>query len=327
MRIQSTRDFSERGLDAYFTCPEAIESLILLEGDRLPQRIWEPAAGDGAIVKPLRARGRIVHASASCTRPTSRITVCRAAASWIPVRPDPADRRADGLVTNPPYGLAQEFAAKALDEVPYVALLVRTNFLMDGEARGRWLDRKQPTRVYYLLPRLPMMHRHGWEGTQVDEQHPALLGRLGGRRAACVAPARLLAGTAHNRKAADVLLAQAVSVPLEPAVELLSHAALLGWRRRDIPRHAAQPLAHFLEFFEKISPHVAALGPEGQRLAPLDLPPDPTEPGGSFCGTLSGRQHHRGSLIRWRWPRPLRSCFSCSSSAASTSRSSSSLIR
>jgi hypothetical protein len=69
MRIQSTRDFSERGLDAYFTCPEAIESLILLEGDRLPQRIWEPAAGDGAIVKPLRARGphrarvRIVHAS------------------------------------------------------------------------------------------------------------------------------------------------------------------------------------------------------------------------------------------------------------------------
>jgi hypothetical protein len=92
MRIQSTRDFSERGLDAYFTCPEAIESLILLEGDRLPQRIWEPAAGDGAIVKPLRARGRIVHASASCTRPTSRITVCRAAASWIPVRPDPADR-------------------------------------------------------------------------------------------------------------------------------------------------------------------------------------------------------------------------------------------
>jgi hypothetical protein len=31
MRIQSTHDFNERGLDAYFTCPEAIESLILLE--------------------------------------------------------------------------------------------------------------------------------------------------------------------------------------------------------------------------------------------------------------------------------------------------------
>jgi hypothetical protein len=48
--------------------------------------------------------------------------------------------------------------------VPYAALLVRTNFLMDGEGRGRWLDRHPPTREYYLLPRLPMMHHDGWSG-------------------------------------------------------------------------------------------------------------------------------------------------------------------
>jgi hypothetical protein len=63
MRVQSTHDFSERGLDAYFTCPEAIEALILLEGDRIPQRIWEPAGGNGAIVLPLQATGRTVLAS------------------------------------------------------------------------------------------------------------------------------------------------------------------------------------------------------------------------------------------------------------------------
>ena len=63
MRINSTHDFGSRGLDAYFTCPEAIRSLILLEGSRLPQRIWEPAAGDGAIVRELVASGRFVVAS------------------------------------------------------------------------------------------------------------------------------------------------------------------------------------------------------------------------------------------------------------------------
>jgi hypothetical protein len=167
MRIQSTHDFGERGLDAYFTCPEAIEALILLEGDRLPQRIWEPAAGNGAIVKPLRSTGRIVHASdiADYGLPGCHIM------DYLST-PTPPKGWADGIVTNPPYGRAQEFAAKALAEVPYVALLVRTNFLMDGEERGRWLDRNPPTGTYYLLPRLPMMHRHGWEGVRSTSNTP-----------------------------------------------------------------------------------------------------------------------------------------------------------
>ena len=63
MRIQSSHDFSARGLDAYWTCPEAIRSLIVLESGRIPRRIWEPAAGTGAIVMPLRDAGHIVTAS------------------------------------------------------------------------------------------------------------------------------------------------------------------------------------------------------------------------------------------------------------------------
>jgi hypothetical protein len=86
--------------------------------------------------------------------------------------PTPPTGWADGIVTNPPYGSAQEFAAKALDEVPYVALLVRTNFLMDGEERGRWLDRNPPTRTWYLLPRLPMMHRHNRKGARSTSNTP-----------------------------------------------------------------------------------------------------------------------------------------------------------
>jgi hypothetical protein len=51
VRIQSRNgcDDSLSGLHPYFTCPEAIASLIAPEGDRPPQRLWEPAAGNGVI--------------------------------------------------------------------------------------------------------------------------------------------------------------------------------------------------------------------------------------------------------------------------------------
>jgi hypothetical protein len=35
VRIQSSHDFTTRGLDAYWTCEEAIRGLIALEGDRV----------------------------------------------------------------------------------------------------------------------------------------------------------------------------------------------------------------------------------------------------------------------------------------------------
>jgi hypothetical protein len=167
MRIQSSHDFNERGLDAYFTCPPAIEALIRLEGSRLPRRIWEPAAGDGAIVLPLRASGRIVLASdihdyglPGC-RIVDYLFAPKMPPGWVL-----------GAVTNPPYRHAQRFAERALAEVPYLAMLLRTNFVMDGEARGHWLDRHPPTREYYLYPRLPMMHRHGWQGKRSTSNTP-----------------------------------------------------------------------------------------------------------------------------------------------------------
>ena len=52
MRINSSCSYNERGLDAYWTPVEAVKSLIAIES--LPTHIWEPACGDGAIVKPLR---------------------------------------------------------------------------------------------------------------------------------------------------------------------------------------------------------------------------------------------------------------------------------
>jgi hypothetical protein len=63
MRIQSSHHLADRGLDPYFTPPEAIMSLLQLEAEYLPRVIWEPAAGDGAIARPLREAGHEVIAT------------------------------------------------------------------------------------------------------------------------------------------------------------------------------------------------------------------------------------------------------------------------
>ena len=58
LQINTTRSKAERGLDAYFTPPAPIWSLLALEA--VPHCIWEPAAGDGAIVRVLEAAGHLV---------------------------------------------------------------------------------------------------------------------------------------------------------------------------------------------------------------------------------------------------------------------------
>jgi hypothetical protein len=63
VRIQSSHHHADRGLDAYFSPPEAAASLVYIEHQYLPKCIWEPAAGDGAIVRPLQAAGFMVIAS------------------------------------------------------------------------------------------------------------------------------------------------------------------------------------------------------------------------------------------------------------------------
>jgi hypothetical protein len=72
-----------------------------------------------------------------------------------------------GIVTNPPFKLAIKFARKALDEVPYLALLLRANFL---ESTGRlpFFRTHPPSRIWISSRRLPMMHRHGWQGRRVS---------------------------------------------------------------------------------------------------------------------------------------------------------------
>lgn len=162
MRLQSAHKTADRGLDAYFTPPEAVASLLALERHALPGCVWEPAAGDGAIVRPLRAAGYTVLATDLVDY---GLEGCHHGVDYLAAQPivPVGHPMIDGIVTNPPFRLAQAFAEKAVAEVPYVALLLRTNFL-ESVGRLSFFRRTPPARIWISARRLPMMHRHGWTG-------------------------------------------------------------------------------------------------------------------------------------------------------------------
>lgn len=146
---------SERGDDLYETPEVAVRAL--LEVERVPDWVWEPACGPGAIVRALRETGRRVVA-------TDLVAYgCPDSESGIDFL---MERRApDGvscIVTNPPFKLAEEFVFHAIELVPSVIMLLRVAFL-EGLRWERGLN-QHLVRVHVFAPRLPMMHRSGYEG-------------------------------------------------------------------------------------------------------------------------------------------------------------------
>lgn len=149
---------ADRKDDFYASPPEAVAAFLRAEAPFLPRSLWEPACGDGAIVKPLRAAGYRVHATDLVARgcPDSR-------AGEDFLMPFPVPEGVEGIVTNPPFKLAQQFVDRALLVVPYVAMLLRVAFLESAERRA-WFQDGPLARVHISSRRLPMMHRDGWEG-------------------------------------------------------------------------------------------------------------------------------------------------------------------
>jgi hypothetical protein len=127
--------------------------------------LWEPAAGDGAIVHPLDKAGRFVIAS---DIHDYSLKGCRIW-DYLTAKPWPGIQ---GIVTNPPFRQALQFTEKALGEVPYVAFLVRSNFEVEGVNRMVFRARRPPTRIWRSARRLPMMHRDGWTGNRATSNTP-----------------------------------------------------------------------------------------------------------------------------------------------------------
>jgi hypothetical protein len=157
VRIQSRHSNMDRGADPYFSPPQAAASLLHIEREFLPRCIWEPAAGDGGIARPLQDAGFTVISSDLLDYGWDGST---AGVDYLKAKP-PAG--VEAIVTNPPFKKAQQFVEKALDEVDYIALLMRTNFL-ESVKRMPLFCESPPSKIWIPSKRLPMMHRHGWGG-------------------------------------------------------------------------------------------------------------------------------------------------------------------
>jgi hypothetical protein len=152
--------YKDRGVDLYETPLVAIEALLRVE--RIPHRMWDPCCGPGNIVNTLRAAGHEVIGSdlVDYGDPTH---FYRRDFLMEHKAPDSCE----GVVMNPPFKLAEEFIAHALDLSPLVIALLRLAF-MESERRTRILEGRGLARIHQFRKRLPMMHRAGWEGRKAN---------------------------------------------------------------------------------------------------------------------------------------------------------------
>jgi hypothetical protein len=164
--INKTHSRAARGLDAYFTPPEAVLALAKIE--TLPLSIADPCCGNGAILEALKTIQRPDSLTGTHIVFGSDIvdygwpnTILRDYLT-APVIMAPGV----GIVSNPPYRHAQQFIQKALaDGAEYHAWLFRLNFL-ESLKRKPFFEANPPSRIWLASRRLPMMHRLGWEGSR-----------------------------------------------------------------------------------------------------------------------------------------------------------------
>jgi hypothetical protein len=145
--------------DLYETPPVAVTALLQVE--KLPQHLWEPACGPGSIVNVLRAAGHTVLASDLVDYGDPTHFYRR------DFLMEKLPYRCEGIITNPPFKLAAEFVSHAITICPFVIMLLRLLFF-ESERRNRILDNCGLARIHAFRQRLPMMHRHGWSGPQAS---------------------------------------------------------------------------------------------------------------------------------------------------------------
>jgi hypothetical protein len=151
---------ANRANDLYESPPEAVVALMNVE--KIPNKVWEPACGPGAIVKVMRERGHDVLAT-DLVDYGSPYQDASGVDFLIPGIAESHSQESRAIITNPPFKNAHEFVARALTMAPYVAMLLRLAFL-ESEKRRDIIDNAPLARVHVFRKRLPMMHRAGWDG-------------------------------------------------------------------------------------------------------------------------------------------------------------------
>ncbi len=163
--LNAAAPLADRRDDLYESPPVAVHAL--LRAEQLPQVVWEPACGPGSIVRVLRAAGHTVIASDLVEYDSGD----QDHHGWDFLSERRAPDGVQAIVTNPPFKLASEFVAHALELCPRVVMLLRLAFI-ESSRRTPILDGGHLARVHVFKNRLPMMHRDGWAGPKVSNPTP-----------------------------------------------------------------------------------------------------------------------------------------------------------
>lgn len=139
----TNRGAKRREADFYPTPPQAVFALaneLCLTADRFT---WgEPCAGDGAIISAMwRAHGIEPRRWEWAELREGRDYLQQGLTGPV-----------DGVITNPPFSLAQEFIERSLSEVRFSAYLLRMNF-MGSQKRCAWWCGREPTHLFTLADR------------------------------------------------------------------------------------------------------------------------------------------------------------------------------
>ena len=150
---------AEREKNDWYPTPfKATEKLLRVED--FDKTVWEPAAGDGAISVVLEDNGYKTVSS-----DLNDYGFCDAGVDFLME----TERKADSLVTNPPYKLAQEFIQKAINlGCVKHAWLLRLAFLEGSKRYWGLFAENPPARIYVFSHRLTMIrgdHEESWYGS------------------------------------------------------------------------------------------------------------------------------------------------------------------
>lgn len=148
---------ADRKDDLYETPACATEAL--LRHVPLPNRIWEPCAGRGAISRLLKATGRHVVAQDLNAYPGADSDITPRIDFLMERAPPPS---IDCIVTNPPFKIGDKFIRHGLSLGCDVIVLLRL-MAIEGAGRSDLID-GHLVAVWSGIERLPFMHREGWTG-------------------------------------------------------------------------------------------------------------------------------------------------------------------
>jgi hypothetical protein len=130
--------------DFYETPVSVTEQLCVVEREHLPQLVWEPSSGKGAITRVLRRHGiNVVESDLISRVGQQQLDFLKAKQALAPA-----------IITNPPFKIATQYVLQARNlGVTYLALLLKLGFLATRERQKLFSTVGHPMRTWVLADR------------------------------------------------------------------------------------------------------------------------------------------------------------------------------